>query len=134
MNQGERLPVAGNIRPAPEMSPAETEGHRLKRIVFRLGITLILATLNPAASVAEDKMVVDMSKLTCGEPTRLGFHDFAGLTMWLSGYYNAGQRNTVIDLEEFARAAKTVQDYCKTNRRATVMAAAERALGITMPK
>jgi acid stress chaperone HdeB len=54
--------------------------------------------------------------------------------MWLSGYYNAGQRNTVIDLEEFARAAKIVKDYCRTNTRATVMAAAERALGIAMPR
>ena len=39
----------------------------MKRIASRLGIILILATLNPAPSVAEDKMVVDMSKLTCGE-------------------------------------------------------------------
>lgn len=78
-------------------------------------------------------MVVDMSKLTCGELTKLGFQDFAGLTMWLSGYYNAGERNTVIDLEEFAQAAKTV-NYCRTNTRATVMAAAERALGIAMPR
>jgi acid stress chaperone HdeB len=99
-----------------------------------LGIVLILATLHPAASIAEEKMIVDMRKLTCGELNKLGFEDFAGLTMWLSGYYNAGQRNTVIDLEEFARAAKTVKDYCRTNARATVMTAAERALGITMPK
>jgi acid stress chaperone HdeB len=106
----------------------------VKAIASRLGIVLILATLHPAASIAEEKMVVDMSKLTCGELTKLGFQDFAGLTMWLSGYYNAGQRNTVIDLEEFARAAKTVKDYCRTNTRATVMAAAERALGIAMPR
>ena len=104
------------------------------KIASRLGIVLFLTTLHPAASIAEDKMVVDMRKLTCGELNKLGFQDFAGLTMWLSGYYNAGQRNTVIDLEEFARAAKTVKDYCKTNARATVMAAAERALGITMPR
>jgi acid stress chaperone HdeB len=52
----------------------------------------------------------------------------------LSGFYNAGIHNTVIDLVEFAHAAKTVKDFCKNNTRATVVSAAERALGITMPK
>ena len=77
-------------------------------------------------------MRVDMSKLTCRELTRLGFQDFAGLTMWLSGYYNATVRNTVIDLDRFALAAKTVKDYCATTPSATVMSAAEQALGIKM--
>ena len=87
-----------------------------------------------SAGRAEDKMVVDMSKLTCAELTRLGFQDFAGITMWLSGYYNASVRNTVIDLDRFALAAKTVKYYCATTPRATVMSAAERALGIKMPR
>jgi HdeA/HdeB family len=94
-----------------------------------------VALLSLASSVrAEDKMVVDMSKMTCTELTRLGFQDFAGITMWLSGYYNASVRNTVIDLDQFAQAAKTVKDYCATSPRATVMSAAERALGIKMPR
>ena len=63
---------------------------------------------------------------------KLGFQDFAGITMWLSGYYNASVRNTVIDLYQFAQAAKTVKDFCQTSPQATVMSAAERALGIKM--
>ena len=85
-------------------------------------------------ATAEDKMVVDMSEMTCGELTKLGFQDFAGITMWLSGYYNASVSNTVIDLYQFAQAAKTVKDYCATAPRATVMSGAERALGIKMPR
>ena len=84
--------------------------------------------------MAEDKLVVDMNKLTCRELTKADFQDFAGLTMWLSGYYNAGVRNTVIDLYQFARAAKTVKDFCQASPQSTVMSAAERALGIKMPK
>ena len=95
--------------------------------------TAILLSLGASAN-AEDKMVVDMSKMTCGELTKLGFQDFAGITMWLSGYYNASIRNTVIDLYPFAQAAKTVRDYCETRPRETVMSAAERALGIKMPR
>ena len=96
---------------------------------------VVAATLTWAVPVsAEEKMVVDMGKMTCGELTKLGFQDFAGITMWLSGYYNAGVRNTVIDLYQFAQAAKTVKDTCATNPRATVMSTAERALGIKMPR
>ena len=97
-----------------------------------IGLAVILALATPAA--AEDNMVVDMSKLTCSELSRLGFQDFAGITMWLSGYYNASVRNTVIDLYQFAQAAKTVKDTCAANPRATVMSTAERALGIKMPR
>lgn len=96
---------------------------------------VVAAMLTWAVPVsAEEKMVVDMGKMTCGELTKLGFQDFAGITMWLSGYYNAGVRNTVIDLYQFAQAAKTVKDTCATNPRATVMSTAERALGIKMPR
>ncbi|MBR0799035.1 hypothetical protein JQ615_26975 [Bradyrhizobium jicamae] len=99
---------------------------------FMISVATMLS-FSPYA-VAEDKMVVDMSKLTCRELTRLGFQDFAGVTMWLSGYYNASVRSTVIDLNEFAQAAKTVKDFCQTSPQSTVMAATERALGIKMPR
>ena len=95
-----------------------------------IGIAILLSLGAPAA--AEDKMVVDMSKMTCRELTELGFQDFPGITMWLSGYYNANVRNTVIDLYQFAQAAKTVKDFCQTSPQATVMSATERALGIKM--
>ena len=97
-----------------------------------LGAAILLLLGEPVT--AEDKMVVDMSKMTCRELTRLGFQDFAGITMWMSGYYNASVRSTVIDLDEFAQAAKTVKDFCHTNPQSTVMSAAERALGIKMPR
>jgi len=97
---------------------------------------LIIAAMLSAGSTSAraEEMVVDMRKLTCAQLTRLGFQDFAGVTMWLSGYYNSSIRNTVVDLEQFARAATKVKDYCQTNARATVLSAAERALGIKMPR
>ena len=100
-------------------------------------LAFIVAAMLSVSSVsarAEEKMTVDMSKLTCSQLTKLGFQDFAGLTMWLSGYYNSSIRNTVIDLDQFAQAAKTVKDFCQASPRATVMSAAERALGIKMKR
>jgi acid stress chaperone HdeB len=103
----------------------------MPRFFIAIIVSLLLGHM-PAH--AEDNMVVDMSKLTCLELNRLGFQDFAGITMWMSGYYNAGVRNTVVDLDRFAQADKAVKDHCVTTPRATVMSAAERALGIKMPR
>ena len=97
-------------------------------------IAAAVLSASVAFAHAEEKTTVDMSKLTCSQLTKLGFQDFAGLTMWLSGYYNASVRNTVIDLDQFAQAAKTVKDFCQTSPQSTVMSAAERALGIKMPR
>jgi HdeA/HdeB family len=97
-------------------------------------ITAAMLSVVSVSARAEEKMTVDMAKLTCSQLTKLGFEDFAGLTMWLSGYYNSSIRNTVIDLDQFAQAAKKVKDFCQTTPRATVMSAAERALGIKMPR
>jgi acid stress chaperone HdeB len=100
---------------------------------FVFVVAAVLA-VSPVSALAQDKMIVDMKKLSCAQLTKLGFQDFAGVTMWLSGYYNASVRNTVVDLAEYARAASKVKTFCQTNPRATVMAAAERTLGIKMPR
>ena len=97
-------------------------------------IVAAMLSLGATSAHAQEKMVVDMRKMTCAQLTKLGFQDFAGLTMWLSGYYNASRRNMVIDLEQYARAATTVKDACKANPRATVLATTERALGIKLPR
>lgn len=96
--------------------------------------TAVVLSIGSAPGAAQEKMVVDMKKLTCSQLTKLGFQDFAGLTMWLSGYYNSSIRNTVVDLEQYARAASKVKDFCQANSRTTVLSAAERALGIRMPR
>ena len=98
----------------------------MSKFAFVIAAVLLVSSI-PAR--AEQKMVVDMKKLTCSQLTKLGFQDFAGVTMWLSGYYNSSIRNTVVDLEQFARAATKVKGFCQTNARATVLSATERALG-----
>jgi len=46
---------------------------------FLIATTFISRLAAPAA--AEEMMVVDMSRMTRGELTKLGFQDFAGITM-----------------------------------------------------
>src|SRR5262245_13566706 len=100
---------------------------------FAFVIAAMLA-VGVTSAHAQEKMIVDMRKMTCAQLTKLGFQDFAGLTMWLSGYYNASLRNMVIDLEQFARAATTVKNAGQAKPRAPVPSTTERALGIKMPR
>lgn len=93
----------------------------MSKFAFAVAAMLMVSQLS---AVAEEKMVVDMRKLPCGELTKVGFEDFAGLTMWLSGYYNSSIRNTVVDLVEYAHAAKKVKDFCQASPLTTVMSAA----------
>jgi hypothetical protein len=44
-----------------------------------------------------------MCKMTCAELTKLDFQNFSGITMWMSGYYNASIRSAVVELCEFGR-------------------------------
>jgi hypothetical protein len=81
MREPLHLPLS--IRPLPD-AEADPLGKTMSRLTIAFAVLLSLAA--PAA--AEEKMVVDMSKMTCGELVKLGFQDFAGITMWLSGYYN----------------------------------------------
>ena len=85
----------------------------MSKFAFVIAAVLLVSSI-PAR--AEQKMVVDMRKLTCSQLTKLGFQDFAGVTMWLSGYYNSSIRNTVVDLEQFARAATKVKEFLPDKR------------------
>src|SRR5262245_29491379 len=113
------------------MEQRAPEGEFMTRFAFLVAAML---SVGPVPALAQEKMVVDMKKLTCGQLTKLAFEDFTGLTMWLSGYYNSSIRRTAIDLVQVASAGKTVKEYCQTNPRSTVLSAAERALGIKMPR
>ena len=92
------------------------------------------ALMSAPGATAQEKMTVNMAKVTCGELAKAHFEDFVGITMWMSGYYNATLRNTVVDLTEYARAAARVKAYCQKNPSATAMSSAERVLGIKMPR
>src|SRR5436305_4616791 len=100
------------------MGQAPRGAEFMSKFAFVIAAMLAASTISARA---EDRMVVDMKKMTCGQLTKLGFQDFAGLTMWLSGYYNSSIRNTVVDLAQYAQAATNVKTFCQANARATVL-------------
>ena len=104
----------------------------MSRFVFVIAVML---SVSPVSARAEEKMVVDMGKLTCSQLTKLGFQDFAGVTMWLSGYYNSSIRNTVVDLAQFARRCHKSEELLPDERaRHGAVGGGSPALGIRMPR
>jgi acid stress chaperone HdeB len=100
---------------------------------FALIVAMVFVMGAPSA-IAQEKMTVDMAKITCGELTEANYDEFVTFIYWMGGYYSATLRSTVVDLSGYVRAAKKVKAFCQKNPSATVMSSAERALGIKMPR
>lgn len=82
---------------------------------------------------AEAQMTVDVAKITCRQ--YLFDRTFSPrapmIANWLSGYFNGQKNNTTVDLGAMAKNKDKVEDYCRLNQDATLIEAAQTALGLT---
>jgi hypothetical protein len=79
---------------------------------------------------AQAQTSVDVAKITCRQ---FIFDDIAlskSIAVWLAGYYNGQQRNTVVDMDRLQQNIDKVQDFCRLNLETPVMEASKKALGI----
>ena len=97
-------------------------------------IAAMVFVMGAPSATAQEKMTVDMAKVTCRELTGANHDQFVTFIYWMGGYYNATLRSTVVDLSGYVRAAKKVKAFCQENPNATVMSSAESALGIKFPR
>jgi acid stress chaperone HdeB len=100
---------------------------------FALIVAILFVMVAPCAT-AQEKMTVDMAKVTCRELTEANYDEFVTFIYWMGGYYNGTLHSTVVNLSGYVRAAKKVKTFCQKNPSATVMSSAERALGIKIPR
>ncbi|HTP91363.1 MAG TPA: HdeA/HdeB family chaperone [Xanthobacteraceae bacterium] len=89
-----------------------------------LGAQAVLVTV-PARAQAK----VDVAKISCNEFLFDKIAPTKSIAVWLSGFYNGRQHNTVVDLGRMERDIDKVEDYCRLNLEMTVMDAAKNALG-----
>jgi acid stress chaperone HdeB len=82
------------------------------------------------AMPAPAQVTVDVARITCEEYVLFTVADPHDIAMWLSGYFNGMQDNTVLDTQQFREHAKQVLEYCELNLKVPVMEAAEKVLGI----
>ena len=112
-----------------------TQDQYVEMFVSRFALIFaIVFVMSAPSATAQEKMTVDMAKVTCSELTEANYDEFVTLIYWMGGYYNGTLRSTVVDLSGYVRAAKKVKAFCQKNPSATVMSSAERVLGIKIPR
>jgi hypothetical protein len=79
-------------------------------------------------SAGRAQETVDVAKITCGQFLTAQF-DPQNLSIWLGGYYNGTQHNTVVDVSAFKQHSADVFNYCISHRDMTLMEAAQNVLG-----
>jgi HdeA/HdeB family len=76
-----------------------------------------LITLGPllaifGASLAQAQDTIDVGKITCEQFITSQIIDSRTLSVWLSGYYNGTQKNTVIHPSAVRKSEFTMVNYC----------------------
>ena len=77
------------------------------------------------ASTAHAQMTIDMSKVTCRQFITYEITDARSLSLWLSGYFNAQQNNTMVDVSKFRSRSNALKEYCLTHQDTALMQAAK---------
>jgi hypothetical protein len=78
---------------------------------------------------ARAQLTVDMSKVTCKQFVTYEITDARSLSIWLSGYFNAQQKNMIIDVSKFRERSDALKEFCLTDQDVALMEAAKTVIG-----
>ena len=91
---------------------------------FAVGFVLAEMLL-PGASHAQ--VMIDTTRITCADYLAMPPEDSKVFSAWMSGWFNHKIGSTVVDLDAYARNVASVQSWCQSNPKETVMAGLTRA-------
>ena len=94
-------------------------------------LNLIAFGLFVAVASSAQAQTMDFSKITCSQFALSKVGNPRTIAAWVSGYYNARQNNTVIDLQNMEANLDKVQFFCQDqkNDKVPLMKAVEQLLG-----
>jgi acid stress chaperone HdeB len=111
---------------AADQASAAEEKVMTKAVGFVSALIFALGT----APAARAQVMLDVSKITCEQFAGYKITTPQNIAIWLSGYYNGKQSNTVIDMQKFMENTKALERYCIQNPQILVMKAAETVFGL----
>ncbi|WP_374544891.1 HdeA/HdeB family chaperone [Rhodoblastus sp.] len=82
----------------------------MKKTAICLALGLALA---PTVSSAQ--LMIDTTKITCGEFVAMSPADADMVASWFSGWFNQKLGYTLVDLEAFHRNTANIAKYCAAN-------------------
>lgn len=89
-----------------------------------LKLSVASAAVLTVATAAQAQTMVDMSKITCEQLLR-GTGNSIDAAVWMSGYYNGRQHNTMLDLAQLQQNAQAVVAECTAKPDRPLMQAIE---------
>jgi acid stress chaperone HdeB len=97
----------------------------MRTLGILLGVTAALV-----ASAAKAQLTIDVTKISCSQYLFDKIAPSRSIAIWLSGYYNGLQRNTVIDLDRMDQNIDKIEDFCRLHLETTLGEAAKTVLNI----
>jgi hypothetical protein len=79
--------------------------------VINLSVRALFLLLVFTAPAVHAQVTVDIAKITCEQFTVLPRAD--SVAIWLSGYYNGGRHNTIVDMNKFEETARNLRAACR---------------------
>jgi hypothetical protein len=92
----------------------------MKRILIGCAIAMLPA-------FAQAQVLVDMTRITCGEYVSLPPEQSRIFSAWMSGWFNQKTGYAWVDLNAYERNIASVKKYCATSPREPVMTALQRS-------
>jgi hypothetical protein len=89
---------------------------------------LLVLFLAPAAQA---QVSADVAKITCKQFAAGSIGRYGAVGYWLSGYLNAKQDNTNIDISGMKKNVKKLESYCRKHHETLVMDAAKSVFGLS---
>ena len=96
---------------------------------MRVGFYVLAPAVLFGTSAANAQMTVDVSKITCKQLITYEVTDARTISIWLSGFFNAQQNNTIIDVSRFRSRSNALKDFCMSHHDVPVIDAAKTVLG-----
>src|SRR6202035_1574177 len=79
-------------------------------MMTRVAYAFLFALAGIASSEAQ--MTVDVAKITCKQFVTYEITDARSMSLWLGGYWNGQQKNTIVDVSRFRRRSDALKNYC----------------------
>jgi hypothetical protein len=112
------------------MTPQNKEKH-MKPRSYALASVLSAAALSAASlTPARAQVTLDVAKITCEQFLNYKITDPRDIALWINGYYNGQNKNTVLDTQKLKDHFGKVKDFCILNMKMPVFDATQKVLDL----
>lgn len=101
----------------------------MKKLAICLALGLALA---PTASSAQ--LMIDTTKISCGDLVAMGPADQDMVAAWFSGWFNQKLGYTLVDLDAFHRNIANVEKFCVDHPKDQLFGVIQAAVNQSMKK